>query len=126
MEGDTVQTPRGTGVVLKRVGMRVRVAHEESVGTSWVEVKDIQAVHGQAATPAQQDGVPSGTDVVTIDAGPSNSAEPSQPQPAILPPPDEAAAEEPPPAFASPPLVEQQLAEEPRQHHHRRRPPMRR
>ena len=41
VEGDVVSTPRGTGTVIKRVGMRVRVEHEGS--TNWHELKDVLA-----------------------------------------------------------------------------------
>ena len=40
-EGDEVTTPRGTGRVLKQVGLRVRVEHE-SGSTNWVEVNDVK------------------------------------------------------------------------------------
>jgi len=41
-EGNVVRTPYGTGSVVKRIGMRVRVQHNDGK-LSWVEVKDISA-----------------------------------------------------------------------------------
>ena len=44
-DGDEVLTPRGTGRVIKRVGMRVRVEHEGS--TNWHELKEVKLASAQ-------------------------------------------------------------------------------
>ena len=53
-DGDTVQTPRGRGQVVKRQGVRVRV--EYSDGIKWEEIKNVERVAGTKEVFSAADG----------------------------------------------------------------------